>query len=190
MYIPTCMYMYIKDWLLKHVQQKPKAQRKRALLHEQKPSIFMKLLAKNLPMETQRQKDIHVATSYFPHCLLRSVRCHFYKSFVAFLARARFVLNWCRKRLPNPSQNLTDERYFQKCFNQTCVKVQRAFLYLKTDTKVYAWPYFWLEVNCFDTANKCDITIRVREIHAYEMAAWYPTTLKTLSISILLHWQR
>ena len=51
-------------------------------------SIYMKLLTKYLPMETQRQKCI--AISYFSHCLLRSIQSHFYKNFVAFLARAQF----------------------------------------------------------------------------------------------------
>ena len=59
------------------------------------------------------------------------------------------------------------------------------FLYLKTDKKAYAWPYFWLEVNCFDTTNKCDITMRVWEIRAYKMAAWYPATLSVLIQQIL-----
>ena len=50
-------------------------------------------------------------------------------------------------------------------------------MYLKTDKKAYAWCYFWLEVNCFDIANKFDITMRAREIHGYKMAAWYAATL-------------
>ena len=53
----------------------------------------------------------------------------------------------------DPSQNLTGERYLQKCFEPTRVKVQRVLLHLKTDEKTYAWLYFWLEVNCLDNST-------------------------------------
>ena len=51
-------------------------------------------------------------------------------------------------------------------------------MHLKTDKTAYAWPYFWLEVNFFDTANKCDITTRGGKFVCIQMAAWYLATLR------------
>ena len=87
------IYLCIEDWLLNKSSKNFKAYLARLPLHAR--SNHTKLLAKNLLIETPRQKVI--APSYLSRHLLRSVRSSFYERFVGFSSKSTTVLeNRCR----------------------------------------------------------------------------------------------